>query len=332
MGQSRHITLAALLAWLTYKFVEKPIRFGLKRHENWRRYAPAALVGLLCSVGVVGLITRDRAGFQNRFPEAVRYLANPTYDNSIYRKPTCLLELNKDEKSFSPDCAPKGNEPVVFLWGDSHAAHLYPGLVHIRDKLGFTIAQYTAGACPPILGVDPTKYHNEVPFCRSINDFTIRLIEKMKPKVLIMAAMWYLVSVSDLDNLKPTIARLKKAGVVHIILVGPVPVWDPSLPKRLLRFYMTSLPHHVPDRMSGANLSYPREFDDKLREIARSEEVEFISAIDVFCNGNECMTNVGLGPVNLVTNDSTHLTTAASSFFVSKLLPMIDAGLANYRH
>ena len=281
---------------------------------------------LLCGVDVVGLITQNRAGFLGRFPQSVRYFVSPTYDNSIFRKPTCLLELNKNEKDFGPDCAPKGNRPVVFLWGDSHAAHLYSGLRSVQDKAGFSVAQYTAGACPPILGVDPTKYHVGVPFCRTINLFTFHLIQQMKPKVLIMASMWYLLRPNDLDGLIATIDRLKRAGIKHIILVGTVPVWGPSLPKRLLRFYMTR--GYVPDRMSGANLGYPRQFDDKLRKIAESEKVQFISVIDVFCHGDVCMTSVGPEPADIVTTDATHFRVAASSYFVSKMLPMIAADLA----
>ena len=58
------ILLSILLAWLTYKFVELPLRFGDRRKSK-----TAALVGLMIIVGYVGYNTYKRNGFSFRDDE-----------------------------------------------------------------------------------------------------------------------------------------------------------------------------------------------------------------------------------------------------------------------
>ena len=248
------IALALLLAWISYQFVEKPIRFGLRRNPNWRRLAPVTLVALLCGVGVIGLMTQKEQGFVGRFPDQVRTLANYTYDEqAAYRGGTCILSPPQIERDFALDCLGRANtndnRPLVLLWGDSHAAHLYPGFARIQRNAGFALAQLTASACPPILDHDVKHIYldaSQVRFCQEINDFVFHKIEELQPQVLVLAAQWWEVPLDDVNKLNLTIKRLKKAGIQHINLVGPVPVWNPSLPKLLLKFYQTSFRSNCP--------------------------------------------------------------------------------------
>jgi len=329
------IALAILLAWATYQFVERPIRFGMRRAQSVRRYAPITLIVLLCGVGGVGLMTWTAQGFVERFPDQVRNLANYTYDEqAAYRAGTCILSPPQTERDFASGCTGRTSaddqRPLVFLWGDSHAAHLYPGLAHIQGNSGFALAQFTASACPPILDHDVKHIYldvRQVQFCQNVNDFVFRKIEELQPQVLVLAAQWWEVSIDDLGKLDLTIRRLKNAGIQHIMLVGPVPVWNPSLPKLLLNFYQTSVPQHVPDRMEGAALN--PDIEKKLQEIAAKEGIEFVSAIDVFCRKNECLTKVGNGPGDIVVWDSAHLTDAGSDLLASRIYAMFGASMTN---
>jgi peptidoglycan/LPS O-acetylase OafA/YrhL len=331
------IALAFLLAWVTYQLVEKPIRFGMRRAQSMRRYAPIALVVLLCGVGVVGLMTRKAQGFVERFPDQVRNLANYTYDQqAAYRVGACILSPPQNERDFALDCMGRAitndNRPLVFLWGDSHAAHLYPGFARIQGSAGFALAQFTASACPPILDHDVKHIYldiNQVRFCQDINDFVFHKIEELQPQVLVLAAQWWEVPLKDLDKFALTIERLKRAGIQHIIVVGPVPVWNPSLPKLLLQFYQTSVPKHLPDRMRGAALQ--SDIEQKLQEIAAKEGVGFASAIDVFCRKDECLTKTGNGPGDIVVWDSAHLTDAGSYLLAKRIYTMISADVSNHR-
>ena len=138
------IALAFLLAWMTYRFVERPIRFGVRGNQNWRRFAPITLVVLLCGVGIVGLITQKEQGFVGRFPDQVRNLANYTYDpKAAYRSGACSLSFQQNWHDFASYCIGRAttndDRPLVFLWGDSHAAHLYPASRAYRIKRDFLL-------------------------------------------------------------------------------------------------------------------------------------------------------------------------------------------------
>ena len=225
------IVVSVGAAWVSYQFIERPIRFGKYSVITWQRYAPATLLLLLCAIGVIGLITDRRDGFTGRFPDPVQYLANYKFDTSIYRdatyRDTCLIYLDQDYHGFG-NCVDNdmADRPLVMLWGDSHAAQLYSGLREIQPDAGFSLAQFTAGACPPAPGIKVPNHRA----CPEVNGFVVAKIKELRPAVVIMAASWWAYPNTQYELLSNTISELKKAGIEGIWIVGPVPEWSPSLP------------------------------------------------------------------------------------------------------
>ncbi len=315
------IGLATGLSWATYEFIEKPIRFGRHFNPNWRPYIPTALLAFLCFVGAIGLMTFNLGGFASRFPDPVNSLARYTFDQGAYRVGTCLLSTGQTENNFGAMCSGRtvgDQKPLIFLWGDSHAGHLYPGL---KEKEGrYSIAQFNTSGCPPIIGLDV----KETRFCRQINEFVIHKIEEMKPEVIVLAAQWWEVSSDDLGKIENSISHLKRIqGIKVIVLVGPVPVWNPSLPERLIDYYKKSVPKHVPDRMVGAALQ--PDIERTLRDIAARYDVAFVSPSDLFCRPDGCLTRAGDGEKEPVAWDSAHLTNAGSRVVATQIYATIEA-------
>jgi peptidoglycan/LPS O-acetylase OafA/YrhL len=319
------IALAVVLATLTYLLVERPIRFG----GHSRPLIPAAVVVLLCMVGTLGLATQWNRGFLSRLPEAVREIAAYHYDfGAAQRVGDCLLNLEQDERQFGADCVdreavPGGEPPLVFLWGDSHAGHLYPGFRRLEGTFTFSLAQLTKAACPPILDLDFKKF----PTCRGVNDFVIGRISELRPKIVVLAASWFAYpdefSAADLVKLiERSINRLKQIGVDQIVLVGPVPVYNPSLPKALMSFYWATKPAQLPARMAFG-LTRFNDFDDSLAKAAAESGIVFVSPTHVLCNSDGCLTMVGGDPKQLTAWDSAHLTDAGSSYLVEHIASKI---------
>jgi peptidoglycan/LPS O-acetylase OafA/YrhL len=308
------VAVAFILAWATTTYVERPIRTGRLSRLGKRTLVPLSLLVGLAAVAGLGWATQMAQGFPTRIPESVRYLDAFRYDDWPLesRAGSCLLLNEQDERDFAAECLDPhttGSErPLVVLWGDSHAGHLYPGLKQIQPTAGFSLAQLTAGSCPPILDVN----FSFQPACRGINSFIIRRIDELKPRIVVLAARWGIYPEQDVTKLEGTLTALKRARVDRIVLIGPVPIWNPSLPKALLNYHRAKKPKRLPTRMTFS-VTKMVNLDDRLRQVANKFGVAFVSAIDAFCDADGCIVSLGNDPRNLTTWDSAHLTAAGSA-------------------
>ena len=308
------VAAAFALAWATTTYVERPIRTGKRSRLRWRVSVPTSLLLGLGGVAAVGWATLLMDGFPARIPQSVRYLDSFRYNWGLgSRVGECLLNPGQDERDFGAGCVdrlPAGSQqPLVVLWGDSHAAHLYPGLKRLQASAAFALGQLTMSVCPPILDIDlPLR-----PACRRVNDFVMRRITELKPKIVVLAASWGAYPEPDLAKLEGSLIALKQAGVDRIVLIGPVPIWNPTLPKVLLNYYWAKRPERLPTR-TAFGVIMPTRLDDRLHEVAKMFDTAFVSAIQVFCDGDGCLVSLGEDPGNLTVWDSAHLTDAGSEY------------------
>ncbi len=298
------------LAWLTYAYVDKPIRSG--------RQARAKTIGscfVLLAIGVGGCAVYVLGGIPSRFPEAVRNLAAFKYDYpKAYRTGTCFLRSDQDQSQFGActETAPIKGARSIYLWGDSHAAHLYPGL-HAAAHDRFDLTQLTASLCPPLLDVDiaPT------PHCRAINAYVADRIAAEHPDVVILAARW---TGYDWRRIVDTIDRLSRSGVRRIIVVGPVPMWRDSLPISLYRYFKGDFVlHRLPQRMRYGLNPDVAVLDQKMADLLKGRAAIYVSALQILCDKDGCLTRTGGDIDSLTAWDESHLTGAGSGFLVAHL-------------
>jgi hypothetical protein len=312
--------LAFVLAWLTYRFVELPIRHNLLTGV-FRRRAVAFLVAALTCVAGVGIFTAVQAGFPERFPAEIRQLLNYREEEHIsgWRSETCFLNSEQDGDSFSGcvDSAPKG-APLVVLWGDSHAADLYPGIRYLQANSRFRLAQFTATACPPIINLESPKRKA----CRNISDHVVRNIQELKPDTVILAAQyWFLTSNVARTNIAETISILKHAGVRRVLLVGPNPEWLPSEPRLVLTRTQTKMRNKIPERITDPLTEKAVNGDRELRVLAEASGAIYLSPLENLCDRSGCLTRVEVaGHVDLLSFDTNHLTTIGSESLANSLL------------
>jgi peptidoglycan/LPS O-acetylase OafA/YrhL len=295
--------LSAPLAWLTYRLVESPFRFG--------RPSPLKLASLCAGmvlIAVAGGIVVQGRGFDFRLPPEIRAMADVPTQSSQWRIHECLIDLSH-EMSFADSCVDRNRRPLVFVWGDSTAGALLPGLRKAQQVRNFGIAQFTSSSCIPALNADIAG----TPNCRAINDKILARAREINPDIVLLEGP----SDRYLDNVAETVAALKKETNARVVVLGPVPTWRRGLPNEVLRHFML---HHrlIAERSSDAvSSNWP---DAILRARLVPLGAEYISVWDAMCNADGCLTRIGDAASDISASDQVHLTEKGSVFLVQSII------------
>lgn len=280
-----------LLGWISFRLVEVPARRLVSRF----RLAPAlavcaAMVLLPFAAAALFHFNSDRLT-QLRFRDHPRLADVKALEalqaryfselyKPLYREGSCFMTPEKSHDGFAPECA--GARARVVLWGDSHAAHLWPGLKAAAPA--GAAAQWTASGCPPLLDERFAKR----PHCPAINEWVLRKVMETKPQVVILAGAWIKHDEKTIRRgLAETLARLQAdpAWRPRIVLVGSAPAWRRPLPRLLASDFLVG--EEQARSRSGLDPDMLRR-DALIRELAGTQ-AEFFSPMAVGCDENGCL-------------------------------------------
>ena len=301
--------LALTLGYLTWRFVERPFRD--QRKFTRMQIFGAAAVGSVVFIGI-GLAGHLGEGFQARFtPEQQAIMSfgdDPSTRQLGFPKAHCFLAPDQDSRAFGDCVESPSPQPVesVVLWGDSHAAHLFPGLM---GKFGSNrkITHLTASACPPLLD----QHLRES--CRNVNEYVFARIKSEMPDQVILAAVW---GHHDWQQLDGTLRGLKAAGIKQVVVVGPMPRWHPSLPVVLTRFGVAFA--DIPNRtLLGLDPSI-RLLDARMRSFTLDRDARYVSPYTILCDRDGCLIKVDDRIESMMQWDVSHLTRIGAEYLVSR--------------
>jgi len=308
------ILLVIILSVLSYFFVEKPFR---DRKFILKKYFIVFISSFLFFLMIICSYIYSQKGLPQRYSTEILSLIDFNYEyKKAYQTEKCHIE-KKDliTKNFFKNCKIKinKNKDNIYLWGDSLAAHLYPG---INDKYNtkYNIWQRTIDACKPFL-INSDQNTKDLT-CDKINKFIFNEILETKPDKIFISGFW---SKNDLDEIKRIIEKLKENNIKNIYLVGPSLRWHDPLPKILLRKYRISkeIPRYLYDKNHIKNFKLDNEF----REFAKKNSIKYLSLIKILCKKDlTCLVKVGEEPDSITNWDENHFTEKASIFIFSKFI------------
>lgn len=328
------IALCFILAYLTYKFIEIPIRRSARK--------PVIAIALSFSVfvtGVVGLTTFQRDGLSfravnNAVNEYQEYASiTNSYDTFHFteaiRKDVC--------HSVEPDVALKNGcismkRNQIFIWGDSYAASLYAGIRHLIDTEGYKaeISQATDGNGPPFF-VSGRRTDSGKDLLRANND-RLKFVKDTQPAVIIIAWMIHGANASSdmpwtIKELKKTVSNIKEVSPTsRIVIFGPFPEWNEGIIRQIVKHY--DVHKKMPsDYMNDGIVPDMAIFDKEIKAALKSEDVDYISSLATLCNEQGCLVRTGPGLQNLTSMDWGHLTKPGAEYLIEQNKEKVLAGV-----
>jgi peptidoglycan/LPS O-acetylase OafA/YrhL len=181
------ILLTIVLAHITSKFVEQPLRhrsFSAKKIYGF--FATTTAVSLLAGVAIAStsssVINVKGTNYSFNLEQVV---AKP----GVYGD-GCHVNYGEVE---SGDCTygEKGSATRVVLYGDSHAAQWFPTLEVLAREKGFELISLTKSACPSVdvPRSDQGAYKNSE--CDKWRENSVKRIQKIKPTAVILSSFQY---------------------------------------------------------------------------------------------------------------------------------------------
>jgi hypothetical protein len=271
------VCLSIALATGSWWFVERPFRtkpFKLGTRSLLLTSA-AALGGMLVVAAAAGPASRTFRGDYSsvdrilavldaprKMREGQCFLTSTTEGGSeSFDKSTCL-QLSADKKN-------------ILIIGDSHAAHLWAGLVAANPEINFL--QANASGCKPILGAAGRER------CTSLRQFIFQeFLPAHKLDGIIMSANW---TSADVAGAVSTALDLRESGV-RAVIFGPTVEYRVDLPKLVA----LSIVRNDPALVDRNRRKDQAATDQSFRDQTSKAGVPYFSVYGTLCPDGHCRT------------------------------------------
>jgi hypothetical protein len=324
---------AALLAVLTRRWVETPVRLRLAGHPRTSlalAVASMVLISLIAGALVAARGLPWRADARLRADEAAAWQRPPLHN-------VCHVE-SIQTPPVEACTIPRGEPADVIVWGNSHAAHLTPAIFEWTTRRGLRMRQVTKSGCLPLLQSDDGLAAAD---CLAFNRSAVRqMAEGPPPRIVIVGAAWTLVmarmpgddaaEVVELErDLAVTLRRVRAAvgPEAAIVLLGDTPdfTFAPAACHTRRRFL--GLDTRRCDLAAPGNAAMAGVMDGVLARVAAAQpRVSVFDPAAALCVDGLCRTREPDAPWYV---DRNHLTLAGGLAQAESLARVLDTATAD---
>ncbi len=178
------LVLTAILAGVTHRYVEEPLR-----NKAWtpRAVLKRASIATTASVLVGALIISAHSNSIS-LANGVQFSLDEVRMKPKNNGDGCHIHVRQ---TVSPKCeyGDLRSEQVIYLYGDSHAAQWLPALDIIGKQRGIKIVSLTKSACPSAEVIKELSSQYIVDDCQAFRDSSVARIRDAKPLAVIMTGM-----------------------------------------------------------------------------------------------------------------------------------------------
>jgi peptidoglycan/LPS O-acetylase OafA/YrhL len=298
------IALSAVLAALSWRFVERPFR-GRSGILSRRQLFAAAGVSIV-ALGAAGTIMWVTNGLPQRYDARTRAILAEA-DDSEPRVKRCLgVSIADVAAGRLCKIGDQNASPSFILWGDSHADSMLPALdVSARSK-GRAGLFAGNGSCPPLMGVDQT----EAPRCKAFNDAVLKLATSNDITEVVLHCRWaeyagaapFIAEDRPIalhdggkpdDNLAVLVRGLTRtvqiltAAHKKVVIIASVPEFREAVPEALARIALSGSQRDIrPTR--AAYLARQQTVFDVFAQLQSKFEVTIIYPHELLCASGTC--------------------------------------------
>ncbi len=337
------VIAAVILAWVTYRFVEPPLRYG--QHSTAKA---AGLFAVVVAIGVGGFALYK----SNGLPQRIDASSSAAEEKRIE---TLLTDSQARCEAEFPEWTKQDNkcrlqkplgENSVAVVGDSHSGHLFAGLASMKSRYAFEI--FPGSCAVPFLDVTTAAHSNNKRIDEMRGAVYLRHREAFQhiaadPKIraVLLAhnpgcSRWDALdrrNPSEKDTgkilragLERTLAMLHDAGKEVIIVLD-----NPSLPFAPSRCARRPMLSDI-----GQRCQFPRKqwqdnearrfYEAVVRDVApRFKNTRIVDLADTLCNRDTCFA---VKNNKVLYRDGNHLNSDGSKLVAPTLIKALDEALA----
>ena len=199
--------LAFPVAWLSWRYVERPFRkprLALTRPTLFIGAAQASLVLLITGAAIHAL-----NGLPARFSPVVQRLVDvgnrPDY--GCTNRPIGQMIADPGCRFGDP-----AQPPELVVWGDSHAGMYLPALRDLARAHGVSGHSLATFGCPPLAPGRQVRRQPDAANCLSRNAEVLGLLSTHPPRAVLLAARW---DAYDVESRRPGRRAGKRGDVLY---------------------------------------------------------------------------------------------------------------------